>query len=202
MAAARREGIDEERERLSREIHDTVAQGLVGVIRQLETVRSDIDPDSRHRVQTAEEAARDALLEARRAVEALGPHQLHDADVVQALSGLVARWTRAHRVVATFDADDAPATGDHADVLVRIAQEALANVARHAGAGAVLVTLAVHGDRQRLEITDDGDGFDPRSAVRGHGLGNMHERARRVGGCLEVLASPGGGCTVRAVLPR
>lgn len=202
IAGARRAGADEERTRLSREIHDTVAQGLVGVIRQLEAVAPDIDPGSRHRVAVAEEAARDCLLEARRAVEALGPHQLHDTDVVEALSGLVARWARSHRVVATFDADEAPGEGAHGDVLVRLMQESLANVARHAEASTVTATLVEDGAEQLLSICDDGIGFDPQTAPRGHGLGNMTERVRAVGGRLEVVSTPGHGCTITARLPR
>ncbi|PCC40443.1 hypothetical protein CIK66_03400 [Brachybacterium alimentarium] len=202
IAGARRAGADEERTRLSREIHDTVAQGLIGVIRQLEAVGPDIDAESRHRVTVAEEAARDCLLEARRAVEALGPHQLHDTDVVDALSGLVARWTRTHRVVATFDADEATRDGPHGDVLVRIAQEALANVARHAGATTVTVTLAGDEHGSLLRISDDGAGFEADHAPRGHGLANMADRARRAGGSLRVLSAPGQGCTVTASVPR
>ncbi|MGP9537025.1 sensor histidine kinase [Brachybacterium sp. AOP43-C2-M15] len=202
MDGARRSGVAEERARLSREIHDTVAQGLVGVIRQLEAVREDIDPSSRERVARAEEAARDSLLEARRAVEALGPHQLHDADVVDALADLVARWAHSHRVVATFDADDAPRQGRNGDVLVRILQEALSNIARHALARTVEVSVAGVGDEWLLQIRDDGTGFDPATVVRGHGLGNMAERARRAGGRLGVDSAAGRGCAISAWIPR
>lgn len=202
MAGARRTGIEEERTRLSREIHDTVAQGLVGVIRQLEAIGEDLEPAARHRVSSAEEAARDCLLEARRAVEALGPHQLDDHDLTSALSGLVARWTRTHRVVATLDADDAPTDGRHGDVLLRIAQEALANTARHAGARSVLVALEGDHEQQRLRVVDDGRGFDVRSTAAGHGLEIMGERLREVGGRLEVVSAPGRGTTIAASVRR
>lgn len=202
MIGARTAGADEERARLSREIHDTVAQGLIGMIRQLEAVGEDISTESRHRVTVAEEAARDCLLEARRAVEALGPHQLHDADVVDALADLVARWARHHHVVATFDADDAPCDGRHGDVLVRIAQEALSNVARHADASAVTATLVGTEESRILQITDDGTGFDLPTVRRGQGLENMTARARSVGGSLGVVSTPRRGCTVTATVPR
>src|SRR5690625_2216659 len=124
LRRAREAGVDEERARLSREIHDTVAQGLVGVIRQLETVGGELEADAgaqetggadggadggdvRRRIALAEEAARDCLVEARRAVEALAPYQLTEAGTAHGLGELVARWARAHRIVATFDADDA-----------------------------------------------------------------------------------------------
>ncbi|APX31731.1 hypothetical protein BH708_02240 [Brachybacterium sp. P6-10-X1] len=202
MAGARRAGADEERDRLSREIHDTVAQGLIGVIRQLEMVGSDVDPASRQHLAIAEEAARDCLLEARRAVEALGPHQLHDTGLVEALSALVARWARTHRVVATFDADEAPWESRHGHVLVRVAQESLANIARHAGAGTVTATLLGDEKTTILRIVDDGRGFEPGAVERGHGLSNMVERARRVDGRLEISSAPGQGTTVTATVPR
>jgi DNA-binding NarL/FixJ family response regulator/signal transduction histidine kinase len=156
LERARRSGVTEERTRLSREIHDTVAQGLVGVIRQLEAVGPDLDPGDRRRVETAEEAARESLFEARRAVAALAPFQLDRHDLPEALGELVARWARTHRVVATVDADGADPDGAHGEVLLRIAQEALANIARHARAQSVMITLR-----------DEGESRDRRGPLRG-----------------------------------
>lgn len=201
MERARLAGVEEERGRLSREIHDTVAQGLVGVIRQLEAVGPDIDEASRHRVEIAEETARDALLEARRAVEALSPHQLGEGDLPGALGVLVARWARAHRIVATVDADGAAANGPHAEVLLRIAQEALANVARHSGAGTVSLTLGDRDGQRLLRIEDDGVGADLEAVSHGHGLDNMAARARAVGGELRVDSRPGQGLVITARVP-
>lgn len=201
MERARLAGVEQERGRLSREIHDTVAQGLVGVIRQLEAVGPDIDEASRHRVSIAEETARDALLEARRAVEALSPHQLGGGDLPEALGALVARWARAHRIVATVDADDADPDGAHAEVLLRIAQEALANVARHSRAENVALTLSTRGGEQLLRIEDDGVGTDLAAVSRGHGLENMAARARAVGGELQLASRPGHGLVITARVP-
>lgn len=201
LERARRTGADEERARLSREIHDTVAQGLIGVIRQLEVAREESGPGDGHRLQLAEESARDCLLEARRAVKALGPHQLAEGTVVEAIGALVSRWARTHRVVATFDADHAPPPGRHGDVLVRITQEALANIARHAGASGVHVTLVGEGAHQVLRIADDGAGFDAAAVRRGHGLDNMQRRAQDADGSLEIDAAPGEGCVVTARVP-
>lgn len=201
MERARLAGVEQERGRLSREIHDTVAQGLVGVIRQLEAVGPDIDEASRHRVSIAEETARDALLEARRAVEALSPHQLGGGDLPEALGALVARWARAHRIVATVDADDADPDGAHAEVLLRIAQEALANVARHSRAENVALTLSTRGGEQLLRIKDDGVGTDLAAVSRGHGLENMAARARAVGGELQLASRPGHGLVITARVP-
>ncbi len=201
VARAHRSGIEEERTRLSREIHDTVAQGLVGVIRQLEAVGPDLAAPDRRRVLVAEEAARDALLEARRAVAALAPVQLDDSDLPEALGTLVARWARSHRVVASVDADDARGGLPHGEVLLRIAQEALSNVARHARARSVSITLRTGASVQVLEIRDDGDGADPQALHRGHGLGNMAARAEAVGGEVRVRTRPGEGCVVTARVP-
>jgi signal transduction histidine kinase len=198
---ARRSGIEEERTRLSREIHDTVAQGLVGVIRQLEAVGSEPGTASRQRIERAEEAARDALVEARRAVEALAPIQLDHDDLPNALGELVARWARTHRIVATVDADEAVPGGAHGEVLLRIAQESLANIARHSRASSVRITLGGDGAEQVLIVEDDGTGAELSRAARGHGLVNMTARARQVGGDVQVDTSPGEGWTVRARVP-
>src|SRR5690625_3696155 len=218
LRRAREAGVDEERARLSREIHDTVAQGLVGVIRQRETVGGELEADAgaqetggadggadggdvRRRIALAEEAARDCLVEARRAVEALAPYQLTEAGTAHGLGELVARWARAHRIVATFDADDAPSHGPHAAVLVRIAQEALANVARHSGAQTVTVTLSGSEEEQSLQVTDDGRGFDVETITRGHGLANMAQRVEEVGGRLHLSSHERRGASVIATVP-
>ena len=198
---ARRSGIEEERTRLSREIHDTVAQGLVGVIRQLEAVGPETGPEARRRIERAEEAARDALIEARRAVEALAPIQLDRDDLPGALGELVARWARAHRIVATVDADDAAPCGKHAEVLLRIAQEALANVARHSRADSVCLALGGDEQEQVLRIEDDGVGADLVAVAHGHGLDNMTARARAVGGDLTIDSRPGHGLAITARVP-
>lgn len=202
MRSARMAGMDEERSRLSREIHDTVAQDLVGVIRQLESVTESLHGDSRMKVAAAEQSARNCLLDARRAVDALGPHQLQDAEVPEALAHVVAGWARIHRVVTTFDGDQAPHGGRNSDVLVRIAQESLANIARHAYASTVQVVLTGTAHTHTLRIVDDGRGFDRRELDPGHGLANMVERAGRVGGELKVTSRPGHGCAVTATVPR
>lgn len=204
LRRARESGAVAERTRLAREIHDTVAQGLVGVIRQLEALPADaLDPSARQRVAIAEDTARECLVDARRAVEALAPQQLGDGDLVDVLGELIGRWARTHRVVTTFDADDAPRPCLHGHVLIRITQEALANVARHSGAGGVEITLAADGEDVLLRIRDDGVGFAPEApGAGGHGLRNMRERAAEAGGTLEIDAAPGQGTAVTTRIPR
>lgn len=204
LRRARESGASEERTRLAREIHDTVAQGLVGVIRQLEAVpAAGLDEAAKRRIATAEETARECLVDARRAVEALAPQQLAaGGDVVDVLGEIIARWSRAHRVVATFDADDAPRPCPHGHALVRVTQEALANIARHAQARTVEITLTGPQDAIVLRIADDGRGFDPDRTVSGHGLRNMHDRLAERGGTLDLSAAPGRGTVLTARIPR
>lgn len=198
---ARASGVGEERARLSREIHDTVAQGLVGVIRQLEALPDDLDGPSRERIERAETAARDCLTEARRAVRALAPHQLSDTDAVDAIGTLAADWARTNRVVITVDADEVTVPLIHGPVLLRVVQEGLSNVARHAGAGSVTLTLRADSGAESVRIGDDGVGFVPATA-RGHGLPGMADRVGAVGGTLDVDAAPGAGCVLTATVPR
>jgi signal transduction histidine kinase len=199
---ARAAGIAEERARLSREIHDTVAQGLVGVIRQLEAVPEDLPKPASERVARAERAARECLVEARRAVQALAPHQLRNGDLVEAVGNLSAEWARAHRVVIEFDADEAPPQLDHGPVLLRVIQESLANVARHAQASNVKVVLRGSETEEEVVVVDDGVGFDPDNTSSGHGLPGMVARVAAFGGRVAIKSREGHGCMITATVPR
>jgi len=105
-----------------------------------------------------------------------------------------------NRIVTELDADDAPATSPHDGVLVRVAQESLANIARHSDASQVWVRLDGTPAGPRIRITDDGVGFTPVFAA-GHGLSGMRDRLAEIGGSLRVDSAPGKGCTVTAVVP-
>lgn len=199
---ARAAGVGDERARLSREIHDTVAQGLIGVIRQLEAIPDGLPEPARDRVVRAERAARECLMEARRAVRALAPHQLRNGDLVEAVGTLSADWARTNRVVIEFDADDAPARLDHGPVLLRVVQESLANIARHARAANVKVVLRGSETEEEVVVVDDGVGFDPDRPTAGHGLSGMAARVAAVGGRVAVASSAGRGCTITATVPR
>jgi signal transduction histidine kinase len=193
-AAAREAGVLEERARLAREIHDTVAQGLISVITQLEGARDGGDP---RRIDRALAVARETLGEARRAVQALRPAALDGAQLPDALAD-VAKGAEARLQV----------TGEpialHPDAelaLVRIAQEALANARRHAQAREVTLTLSYMDDMVVLDARDDGRGFDPATVRAGVGLAGMRERLAPLGGHLDVESSPGAGTTVVASVP-
>lgn len=198
LEQARVAGIDEERARLSREIHDTVAQGLVGVIRQLEAV-DEPSPPAAARIALAEETARECLTEARRAVQALAPQQLQRRTLAEALHDLTRSWARAHRIVAEVDTDAAPDAVSHAAVLLRVAQESLSNVARHSGADTVRIVLDREGDAARLRVADDGTGFDEHAL--GHGLRGMVDRVRAVGGTVRIDGRRQPGSMITATVP-
>ena len=105
-----------------------------------------------------------------------------------------------NRIVTELDADDAPTASPHDGVLVRVAQESLANIARHSDASQVWVRLDGTPAGPRIRITDDGVGFTPVFAA-GHGLSGMRDRLTEIGGSLRVDSAPGKGCTVTAVVP-
>ncbi|MFY7065305.1 sensor histidine kinase [Nocardiopsis changdeensis] len=206
LEQAREAGVGEERARLSREIHDTVAQGLIGVISQLEAI-GPVDPPAGERIERAETAARDCLVEARRAVRALAPRELSGHTLTEALHDLTRNWARTHQIVAELDVEGAPDSARHGDVLLRVAQESLANAARHSGASTVRLVLGRRGEREgwvELTVTDDGAGFDPAAAAargRGQGLAGMAGRVAAVGGAFEVESRAGQGCRVVAAVP-
>lgn len=209
-ATARHAGVLEERQRLAREIHDTVAQGLTSVVTQLEAAEGalDADPDAaRAHLDRARRTAREGLGEVRRTVRALRPELLEGAGLADALDRTVRRWSAEHAVPATVTTtgDTVPLHPDAEVALLRLAQEALTNTARHARATAVTVTLSYVGDTVALDVDDDGVGFDPAArpapAAGGFGLQGMRERVSALGGRLEVESLPGRGTTVAATVP-
>jgi signal transduction histidine kinase len=188
-----RAGVLAERERLAREIHDTVAQGFTSVVVLLDLAESEVDTDpaaARQRLATARETARQNLAEARALVAALTPVDLQAAPLPEAIGRLVDRFSAETgvpaRVTVTGEPRALPANTEV--VLLRAAQEALANVRRHAGAGRVEVTL----DGAVLAVADDGAGFDPTAPTGGYGLAGMRRRVEEIGGTVSVASGPGG----------
>lgn len=206
VAQAHEAGTQQERQRLAREIHDTIAQSLAGVLAQLQAAQEEADPAMvQRRVDRAAGLARDALAEARRSVMNLAPAPLTAATLPEAVSTLVNDWGTQHGVRA-----DPVIAGEprllHPEVeatVLRIAQEALSNVAKHAAATRVGVTLTYDDDELILDVRDDGVGFDPAHAAppTSFGLRGMQQRADRLAGALEVEAAPGAGTAVSARLP-
>jgi signal transduction histidine kinase len=165
VAQAREAGVYDERQRMAREIHDTLAQSLAGIITQLQAADQAVQSaeQRRHR-DAALGLARDGLSEARRSVRALRPEPLQQAGRIEdALAVVAARWSELHGVQAavTTTGPPRPIPAEAELVLLRTAQEALANVARHARARAVRLTLSYIGDQVTLDVRDDGSGFTP-----------------------------------------
>jgi signal transduction histidine kinase len=216
LTQAREAGAGDERQRMAREIHDTLAQGLTGIVTQLEAAQqTSHDAERERRISNAKRLARDSLAEARRSVQALRPQALENSKLPDALAGEVARWSATSGV-----AGEVSTTGEaralHPEVevtLLRVAQEALANVAKHARASRAGVTLSYMEDVVTLDVRDDGAGFDPiqtpsqatgpdsRQADGGFGLIAMRQRVSRLAGQLEIESEPGAGTAVSASLP-
>lgn len=203
-------GVAAERERMAGEIHDTLAQGFTSVVMLAQAATADLDRDDPHaareRLAAVEATARDNLAEARALVAASSPVALQDASLPEALRRLGARFaaeTGVHVEVEVDDAAGSPGPPDPATdvVLLRAAQEALANVRRHAGARRVRVRLVPGAATGRaLEVVDDGRGI-PAGTAEGFGLRGMRERVTGGGGRLDVGPGDDGGTRVRVLLP-
>ncbi len=199
---AREAGIADERRRLAGEIHDTLAQGLTGIVTQVQAAQRvwhDADRARPH-VDRALDLARDSLAEARRSVRSMHPGELVGSRLPEALSDLTRRWAADHGVACTCQVTgDAVPLSPAAEVaLFRAAQESLTNVARHAAARRVGVTLSYLDDTVLLDVRDDGSGFSPDATAPAFGLITMRERLEGVGGTLVVESSPGEGTAISA----
>jgi two-component system NarL family sensor kinase len=204
--------VAEERNRLAREIHDTLAQGLTGITLQLEVADAllDVGPeDARPKIHKALELTRANLEEARRSVMDLRAAPLQDRTLTQALEELVSTFGVEEDVRADFAAHGVGGRLPSAleAGLYRIAQEALNNVARHADATTVHLTLERQEDSLVLCVEDNGTGFDPTAPPPsdrrkgGFGLVGMHERARLLGGQLVVNSAPNEGTRLVISVP-
>lgn len=202
--ANRTAGIASERERLAREIHDTVAQNLAGIVMLTERAQSDLASDRtdalEERLTVLEESAR-AALEESRALIAAGAAGVTRDSLGGALHRLGERHTRETGTPVTVDAPDCALDRDAQVVLLRVAQEALGNVRAHARAASVRVALLPSPQQTVLRITDDGVGFDASDPTAGHGLRGLRERLALAGGSCRITSGPGRGTVVEASLP-
>ncbi|HET6352652.1 sensor histidine kinase [Streptomyces sp.] len=216
-ATERREGTLAERQRLSMEIHDTLAQSLSSQQMLLQAAERTWDSDpaaARGHVRTAESIAERSLAEARRFVHDLAPADLAEGGGLdEALRTLAVREsTGSLQVRFHRDGTPVPLPDRVQSALLRIAQGALANVREHAGATTAALTLSHLDDQVVLDIADDGRGFEPsgaradarantRAGDRGHGLPAMRARVRQLGGTLTVESTPGQGTVLSAAIP-
>jgi signal transduction histidine kinase len=201
LVQAREAGMLDERQRMAREIHDTLAQGLTGIITQLEAAAQNPTESQRY-LDNAEHLARESLSEARRSVHAVRPEALENARLPEALADVVRRWSEINGV-PTKVTTTGPARPLHPDVevtLLRTAQEALANVARHAGASRVGLTLSYMEDLVTLDVRDNGVGFKHTNGS-GFGLTSMRQRVEGIDGQFEIESEPGVGTAISAAIP-
>jgi len=209
IAQAREAGVRDERGRMAREIHDTLAQGLTGIVTQLQAAEqaASRSPDGslgwRRHVDAATRLARESLVEARRSVDALRPEPLDGCRLSEAVAGVAERWSALNGIPAQVTTTGAarPIEPEAEFALLRAAQEALANVARHARASRVGLTISYMESEVALDVRDDGIGFDPAVPDRGFGLVAMRQRIADLSGTLQVESEPGGGTAISACVP-
>jgi signal transduction histidine kinase len=201
---AREAGVQDERQRLAGEIHDTLTQGLIGIITQLEAAdQVTRRPDRfRHHLYQAGQLARSSLVEARRSVRALRPEQVEHAGLMHALDELTHDWAESSSTPVRLEAvGSGHLPPDAEDALFRVAQEALANVDKHAAASKVAVTVTYLADVVRLDVLDDGIGWTGSDRPGSYGLAGMRSRLARLGGTVEIETAPGEGTALSACLP-
>ncbi|MEV4807840.1 sensor histidine kinase [Nonomuraea sp. NPDC049421] len=200
-------GIAAERERLAREIHDTLAQGLTSIISLIQAAETKLrdEPDqAAGHLSRAGQVAKDSLAEARNFVAARTPPTLRGGSLVQAVrrhaDGLVTETGLDVRT--SVHGEERPLPMPVNVVLLRAAQEAIANVRKHAGqARGVDVAVTFEPDAVRLLVRDDGAGFDPGGTGGGYGLNGMRARVAEIDGTVTIDSSPGAGTTVEVTIP-
>ena len=208
-AAERREGILEERQRLAREIHDTLAQGFTSIVMHLEAVEQalpdDLDTLQKH-LDQARGTARSSLEEARRVVQDLRPDLLEQQSLPDAIERTAVRWAEESGIPISTTITGKPAAL-HPDIevtLLRATQEALNNIRKHAQATTVQLTLSYMDDLVILDVQDNGVGLkgaEPSPFSGGYGLQAMRERAELCGGSAILESDPGEGTTIVVSIP-
>ena len=222
---ARRAAVTRERLRLARELHDTLAHSLMALLTQIRLVRKLrsrlADDELEAELARAEAVAISGLADARTAITAMRSSQLGDDGLGSALQALLARFSERCGLSVTLQATPGAAglANERAETVFRIVEEALRNIERHAGARTVRLSLAEHGhhpalpsggqtpadapagagltERLRMELIDDGIGFDPAQPRPGHfGLAGMHEQAALIGGRLQIDSQPDQGSRI------
>jgi NarL family two-component system sensor histidine kinase YdfH len=196
-----------ERQRMARELHDTLAQGLAGLVLQLEAIDSHLSRGNTAKAQTitqqAMERARSTLADARRAIDDLRSGETPEVDLETALREETDRFTAASGIPCEVSIvlpsslpDDTRANA------LRVVSEGLTNIARHAQARHAAVALHPVDQALDIEVRDDGMGFNPAQSSAGHyGLIGLRERARLIGGTLNIESAPGQGTLLRVRLP-
>jgi signal transduction histidine kinase/ligand-binding sensor domain-containing protein len=199
-----------ERVRLSRELHDTLLQSLVGVALEFDAVSKSLDSSpaaAKERVVRIRERVEEYIREARRSIWSLRSPALETGDLIDALREGAERATSEQPVTLEFNVSGTPQRygSDVEHQLMRIGQEAVLNAARHAHASTIRMHVNFAGDAVALRVADDGRGFDADRTAEGttdhYGITTMRERAEQVGGHVTITSRPGEGTVVEAVVP-
>jgi signal transduction histidine kinase len=209
MAEAEFAAILTERNRLARDIHDTLAQGLVATSVQLRLARKQCNGDTssvRQHLDSAQQLVRQSLQEARNSIWNMRSQVLEKGDLVSALKGILQQMTDDTEVATRFEVTGnarrlAPVVENN---LLRVGQEAITNAAKHARASHINVKIEFNDTQFQLLVSDDGRGFDPgvpRSGAGGFGLVGMRERVAELQGELTVRSAPGAGSEIRLTIP-
>ncbi len=197
---ARRQAMLEERNRIARDIHDTLTQGFAAILMQLQGAQRaapDLPPQVGRSIETAVDLARSHMVEARRSVGALRPRAASDADLGALLTQMVTLVRRTTAIPIELKVDDLPCMGGLEREVLGIAQEALTNAVRHARARHITVRAAsARGVNLRLSVADDGRGIAEDRDTWGFGLTSMQERADRMGADLTIVTAPRAGTDV------
>lgn len=200
----------DERDRISRDLHDSVIQAIYAQTLTLDDVpdlMSEDPVEAARRVDDAIDALHAVIRDIRNFIFGLRPVLLEGGSLADGIEHLAAELRRGGVEVSVSLPDDGALDGLPIEVvaeLLALGREALSNIARHAAADNASVTLAADDRQIRLELTDDGVGFDPEQSTEGghHGLDNMRSRARVIGAALEVASEPGSGTRIIVALPR
>jgi PAS domain S-box-containing protein len=201
--------VTEERNRLARDIHDTLAQALAGIVLHTEALKVSL-PEANPRIEKSllqiQKLARSGLDEARRSVQALRPKELHGSTLSQALELAANRFAEDAKLLCEFKQMGKPlaVSPEVQNELYRIAQEAVTNIGKHARAKCAWVTLEFKAHRIILTVRDNGVGFSTKSSRKrksGYGLTTMRERSQRIGGRLEIKRPSTGGTIIRVTVP-
>ena len=213
-SSERQAGVLEERQRLAREIHDTLAQGFTSIVMHMETAESLVPSGSSEvhkHIDQVRRTARESLAEARRLVWALQPPALEGVSLPDAIGRLAQNWANESGITVSTAVTGAwrPQHPEMEVTMLRAAQEALANIRKHAQASQVTVTLSYMEDVLVLDVQDDGVGFDPTQKQEipddqvngGFGLKAMRQRVEQLRGRVFVESTPGEGTTLVAEIP-
>jgi signal transduction histidine kinase len=206
-AQSRESAVMAERNRLARDIHDTLAQGFTGVIVQLEAAADakskGLAKEADEHLARAGELARESLGEARRSVRALRPQALEEKNLSEALAALFEKMTAGTSLRSEFilSGEPRPLPPVWEENLLRIGQEVLTNALRHAQASHFTARITFAANEVRLDLRDNGRGFDPGARHDGFGLLGMRERVEGMGGRIAIQSANGNGTAILIALP-